>query len=77
MKKFQSMIIRNERPFRALTGVPQKAFDTLLPEFTQRFNRLDSKTTQNIGHSVKEDRAAAVKERYPHLNSSSFLSSST
>ena len=44
MKKFQWMIIRNERPFRALTGVPQKVFDTLLPEFTQR---LESARQQN------------------------------
>jgi hypothetical protein len=35
MKKFQLMIIRNERQFRALTGIPQKVFDILLPEFTQ------------------------------------------
>lgn len=35
VRKFQFMTIRNERQFRALTGLSQKSFDTLLPEFTQ------------------------------------------
>jgi hypothetical protein len=35
MRSFQSINVRNERQFRALTGVPQKEFDRLLPEFTR------------------------------------------
>lgn len=35
MRNFQSMTVHNERQFRALTGVSQKEFDRLLPEFTQ------------------------------------------
>ena len=35
MRKFQSIIVRNERPFRAFTGCPQKEFDRLLPDFTR------------------------------------------
>jgi hypothetical protein len=29
------MTVHNERQFRALTGVSQKEFDRLLPEFTR------------------------------------------
>ena len=47
MKKFQWMIIRNERQFRALTGVPQKVFDTLLPEFTQCLESARQQNYQN------------------------------
>ena len=35
MRNFQSMTVHNERQFRALTGVSQKEFDRLLPEFTR------------------------------------------
>lgn len=35
MRKFQSIIVRNERQFMALTGLPQVVFDRLLPEFTR------------------------------------------
>ena len=35
MRKFQSITVRNERPFRAFTGLPQKEFDRLLPDFTR------------------------------------------
>ena len=35
MQKFKWMTIRNERQFRACTGLPQKEFDLLLSEFTQ------------------------------------------
>lgn len=34
MRNFQSITVHNERQFRALTGVSQKEFDRLLPEFT-------------------------------------------
>jgi hypothetical protein len=34
MRNFQSIHIRNERQFRALTGIPEKEFNRLLPEFT-------------------------------------------
>ena len=37
MRKFQSMIIiRNERQFKAFTGLPENLFDRLLTPFTQR-----------------------------------------
>ena len=48
MRKFQFMTIRNERQFRALTGISQKAFDTLLPEFTQC---LESAREQNYNEN--------------------------
>lgn len=35
MRKFQSMIIRNERQFKAFTGLPENVFDRLLAQFTQ------------------------------------------
>ncbi|MFZ1643628.1 MAG: transposase family protein [Candidatus Contendobacter sp.] len=35
MRKFQSITVRNERQFRAFTGLPEKAFDRLLPDFTR------------------------------------------
>lgn len=35
MRKFKSIIIRNERQFRAFTGLPESAFDRLLIEFTR------------------------------------------
>ena len=35
MRNFQSITVHNERQFRALTGVSQKEFDRLLPEFTR------------------------------------------
>ena len=34
MRTFQSITIRNERQFKAFTGLPQKEFYRLLPEFT-------------------------------------------
>ena len=35
MRKFQSITIRNERQFKAFTGLPEKVFNRLLPPFTQ------------------------------------------
>ena len=35
MRKFQSIIIRNERQFKAFTGLPENLFDRLLTPFTQ------------------------------------------
>jgi len=35
MRKFQSIIIRNERQFKAFTGLPEKTFNRLLTPFTQ------------------------------------------
>ena len=35
MRNFQSITVHNERQFRSLTGVSQKEFDRLLPEFTR------------------------------------------
>ena len=35
MRKLQSMIIRNERPLKAFTGLPENGFDRLLVQFTQ------------------------------------------
>lgn len=35
MRKFQWITLRNERQFRAFTGVSQNVFDRLLPEFTR------------------------------------------
>ena len=35
MRKFKMMTIRNERQFRACTGVSQEEFDLLLPEFAK------------------------------------------
>lgn len=35
MRKFQWIALRNERQFRAFTGVSEKVFDRLLPEFTR------------------------------------------
>ena len=34
MRKFQWITLRNERQFRAFTGISEKEFDRLLPEFT-------------------------------------------
>lgn len=34
MRNIQSIHVRNERQFKALTGIPEKEFDRLLPQFT-------------------------------------------
>jgi hypothetical protein len=47
MKKFIFLTIRNERQFKALTGLPQKVFDTLLPVFTQCLKSAKEKRCKN------------------------------
>jgi hypothetical protein len=47
MRKFKLITIRNERQFRAFTGVPQSAFDRFLPEFTRRLGTAQKQRYQN------------------------------
>jgi len=46
MKKFQWMIIRNERQFRALTGCLRKSLIPSCQNLPSVWNRLDSQTTK-------------------------------
>lgn len=38
MRNFQSIGVRNERQFRAMTGVSQQEFDQLVPVFARCLN---------------------------------------
>jgi hypothetical protein len=54
MRKFQSITVRNERPFRAFTGLPQKEFDRLLPDFTRCLEAIQKQRYQK--HRVQRKR---------------------
>ena len=54
MRKFQSIIVRNERQFRAFTGLPQKEFDRLLPDFTRCLEAIQKQRYQK--HRVQRKR---------------------
>jgi mRNA-degrading endonuclease RelE of RelBE toxin-antitoxin system len=51
MRQFQSITIRNERQFIAFTGLPQKVFDILLPEFSKC---LESTRQQNYQNNLAQ-----------------------
>lgn len=75
MRTFKWITIRDERQFRAFTGLSQKEFDRLLTEFTKA---LESAQQQryNKNHPLQRQRkpGAGVKVRYLHRNLNSFLS---
>ncbi len=47
MRKFKLMTVRNERQFRACTGLSQEEFDRLFPEFAMCLQRAQRRHYQN------------------------------
>ena len=68
MRNFKSITIRNERQFRAFTGLCQKEFDRLLPEFTQALESAQQQHYKKQHRNVNESLVVVVKVPYLHLN---------